>query len=129
MVAGGFLGYRLVAGRRAPVDGQAADPPITLGPVFQFQPFIVNVAESGARRYLKCTMSMELSSAAGIQEAQEKAALLRDVVIDVLSSKRLADLEAGPPRDALRKELADTLNSLISRAQVERILFSEFVLQ
>lgn len=133
VLAAAAVGYIVITGRlNKPEEAEetsAEASPSDVGPSYTFDTFIVNVAETQARRYLKCTLTMELSSPKGIEEASAKVPLLRDAVIDVLSAKTLDQLEPGDTRDQIREELAATLKQLISKAVVTRVFFNEFVVQ
>jgi len=72
---------------------------------------------------------VEFDDKAGVAEAAAKVALLRDSIIDVLSSKTLEELEPGEPRGVLRSELVSTVDEKIDKASVKRVFFSEFVIQ
>ena len=132
-----IVGYVVISGRgpageaSADEDGatRAWEPNAAMGPGYTFETFIVNVAGTGGRRYLKCTITVEFDKNAGVTEAGTKVPLMRDAVIDILSSKTLDDLEPGPLRDALREELVATISSVITKARVTRVFFNEFVVQ
>jgi flagellar FliL protein len=132
-----IVGYVVISGR-GPAGEASADedhatgaqgPNPAMGPGYTFETFIVNVAGTGGRRYLKCTITVEFDKNAGVNEAGTKVPLMRDAVIDILSSKTLDDLEPGPLRDALREELVATISSVITKAGVTRVFFNEFVVQ
>lgn len=135
--AAAIVGYVVISGR-GPAGEASADeddangprePSPAMGPGYTFETFIVNVAGTSGRRYLKCTITVEFGSNAGATEAGTKVPLMRDAVIDILSSKTMEDLEPGTPRDALRAELVSTISSLITKAKVTRVFFNEFVVQ
>lgn len=100
-----------------------------MGPNYTFEAFIVNVAGTSGRRYLKCSVTVEFDVASGPSEAATKVPLLRDAIIDVLSSKTLEDLEPGTVRNDIRGELVSVIAPLISKAEVTRVFFNEFVVQ
>lgn len=137
VVAAGIVGYVVMSGRGPGGEGSTDEadagetgmPSPAMGPGYTFETFIVNIAGSGGRRYLKCTITVEFDSNAGVTEAGTKVPLMRDAVIDILSSKSLEDLEPGAPRDELRTELVSAVSSLITKAKVTRVFFSEFVIQ
>jgi len=132
-----IVGYVVISGRgpageaSADEDGavSASESSPAMGPGYTFDTFIVNVAGTGGRRYLKCTITVEFDKNAGVAEAGTKVPLMRDAVIDILSSRTLEDLEPGPMRDALRDELVATISSVIIKARVTRVFFNEFVVQ
>lgn len=131
VAAGTVVGY-IAMSKRNPGEepnGDLSGPDPVMGPGYTFDPFIVNVAESGSRRYLKCTITVEFDGNAGVTEMAGKVPLVRDVVIDILSSKTMEDLEPGVPRDALRAELVSAIGSSMTKSKVTRVFFSEFAVQ
>jgi flagellar FliL protein len=137
IAAAAIVGYVVISGR-GPAGEVSADehdansprePSPAMGPGYTFETFIVNVAGTGGRRYLKCTITVEFDSNAGANEAGTKVPLMRDAVIDILSSKTMEDLEPGALRDALRAELVAAISSLITKSRVTRVFFNEFVVQ
>jgi flagellar FliL protein len=137
IAAAAIAGYVVISGRgpageaSADEDGAhgAREASPAMGPGYTFETFIVNVAGTGGRRYLKCTITVEFDSNAGVNEAGSKIPLMRDAVIDILSSKTMEDLEPGALRDVLRAELVATISALIAKARVTRVFFNEFVVQ
>lgn len=103
--------------------------PDRMGPVYQFDAMIVNVARTGASRYLKARISVELDGQPGLKEVEGKAVMLRDIILDILAGKTLDYLETVRSRDALRSEIMDTINSHLRRGRVVRVYFQEFVVQ
>jgi|LSQX01.3.fsa_nt_gb flagellar FliL protein len=138
VLLGAIVGYCMVAQKAPGTESEAheeGEPRETkgnrteIGPEFAFDAFIVNIAGTNNHRFLKCIMSVEFDDKAGVAEAAAKAALLRDSIIDVLSSKTLEELEPGEPRGVLRSELVSTVDEQIEKASVKRVFFSEFVIQ
>jgi flagellar FliL protein len=138
VLLGVALGYYMVAQRapgtedEAQQEGEPVEPKenkMEIGPEFTVETFIVNIAGTNNSRFLKCTVTVEFDNKAGVAEATGKVSLLRDSIIDVLSSKTLEELEPGEPRTALRSELISTVDDLIAKAHAKRVFFSEFVIQ
>ncbi len=134
VAAGAVVGYVVISGRGSGGEASAgkADargPSPAMGPGYTFDAFIVNVADTGGRRYLKCTITAEFDGNAGVTEMAGKVPLVRDVVIDILSSKTMEDLEPGVPRDALRAELVSAIGSSMTKCKVTRVFFNEFAVQ
>lgn len=121
LLIGVLIGYYFVA--RQVLDREMATYE------YAFETFIVNIAQTNAYRFLKCTISVDFDHKAGVSEAERKEPRLRDAIIDVLSSKTLEELEPGESRDELRSELLGAVDELMEKANVKRLFFSEFVIQ
>ncbi|MBI3600836.1 MAG: flagellar basal body-associated FliL family protein, partial [Nitrospinae bacterium] len=57
----------------------------TLGPMLPLEPFIVNLAEAGGKRFIKVTMEIELSSKELEIEVKGRLPQFKDHIITVLS--------------------------------------------
>lgn len=95
--------------------------------VLALEPFVVNLSAPG--RYLKATMHFELKSANDADAIQTRMAMIRDVIITVLSSKS-TDAVSGPEgKFQLKDELLFRVNQAMGKEVVKNIYFTEFVMQ
>lgn len=100
-----------------------------LGPVYSFEPFIVNIAGTMGQRYLKATLTLEVEDQATLREVSQRAIVIRDAILTILSSKDFRVLGDVSERDRIRTEIIDAVNGLVARGRVVNVYFSEFVLQ
>jgi flagellar protein FliL len=101
----------------------------TLGPMFPLKTMIVNLADEGGNRYLRVTMSLELSDPAAEKTIKSHLPQIRDAILMILPTKKYADVSTTAGKIALRKELMDKINSLLTKGRVDNIYFTEFVVQ
>ncbi|NPV53685.1 MAG: hypothetical protein HPY71_09190 [Firmicutes bacterium] len=99
------------------------------GPIESFDPFIVNIARTDAERYLKVSISIELTTASAAREVKTKLVRMRDVVINVLTSKTLSELDSPKGKEELRRELVQAFNSNLDTGKVRNVFFTDFVIQ
>jgi flagellar FliL protein len=97
--------------------------------VVQLEPFVVNVTADGYPRYLKVQVAFEMSAPEGKADLEERVAQVRDLIILLLSSKRLEDLSDFEGKALLKDDMREQVNQLIGKGQVESVLFTEFVVQ
>lgn len=90
-------------------------------------PFVVNLADPNARRYLKVVLEVEVTSNPELLE--ENKAKIRDALLMLLSSKNSQDLSTLEGKILLRKEIVDRLNQAIGQPKVSRVYFTDFVIQ
>ena len=90
-------------------------------------PFVVNLADPNARRYLKVVLEVEMTSNPELLE--DNKAKIRDALLMLLSSKTSQDLSTLEGKILLRKEIVDRLNQAIGQAKVARVYFTDFVIQ
>ena len=90
-------------------------------------PFVVNLADPNARRYLKVVLEVEVTSNPELLE--DNKAKIRDALLMLLSSKNSQDLSTLEGKILLRKEIVDRLNQAIGQPKVSRVYFTDFVIQ
>jgi flagellar FliL protein len=111
--------------------------PEDIGAVVSIDTFIVNLADPGGNRYLRITMDLELAGKPADKSAGKTAGdelskrmpQIRDAVLMILSTKRYADISTTEGKTALREEILNAANGLLSSSQISRIYFKEFVIQ
>jgi flagellar FliL protein len=105
------------------------------GPVME--PFVVNLADPGSRRYLRVNLKVAL------KKPEENGGLLtermpqvRDSILLLLSSKTADQLSSPEGKTTLRKELIEQLNTVLKKGKkkktnkvVANLYFTEFLIQ
>lgn len=113
--------------------GSAANPNsnlLSIGPMYPLNQFIVNLMTSGGgKRYLKTSISLELSIAEMQTELDTKQGVLRDVIISILSSKTFEEVQTAKGKQKLKEEIMERLNEFLVDGRVANIFFTEFVVQ
>lgn len=92
-------------------------------------PFVVNLNEPGAPRYIKLSISVEC---AGNQEKLTSATpRVRDGILTYLSGLRLTEVQGRDSKEGLRQELVRILQQTVQADDLEirSVLFTEFVVQ
>ena len=101
-----------------------------MGPVFAIpEPFIVNLMGQNGRRYLKTSISLELSTPEFQKEVTSKLALIKDRISQILSSKTFEEISTPKGKDKLKEEILQELNSYMVDGYFKSVLFTEFVIQ
>jgi flagellar FliL protein len=124
-VGGGMYVLNNVLGAKKDV---AKAPPI-IGSLWNLEPFIVNLMDNSGERYLKVVMQFEVADPLIIQELDLVKPRVRDSILELLSSKTLADLADAPGKQRLREEIILRVNNSISRGRIAKVYFTEFVIQ
>jgi len=100
-----------------------------IGILYPLDTFTVNLKSDSGRRYLKATMSLELSGEELSTELDAKKAVLRDRIIRILSSKTLEEVSSRKGKKKVSEQIMNTLNAMITDGQIKGIYFTEFVIQ
>jgi flagellar basal body-associated protein FliL len=91
--------------------------------------FTVNLRGVGGGRVLRMEIDLELKLEA-IDDMEERKAGLRDAVIKLVSDYSYTDVEGLDGKTRLQDELLRDLNKYMGkRARIERVYFSQFVVQ
>ena len=95
------------------------------------EPFIVNLLDNEAERYLKVVMQLELSDQKTADEMKRLAPKLRDTILDLLSSKTYKEMIDPLGKQRLRDEIVMRMNMNLdeSKGKVVKVYFTEFVIQ
>jgi flagellar FliL protein len=100
-----------------------------VGPMFPLDTFTVNLLSDSGRRYLKVQMNLELDDEELAAELETKTAVIRDLVIRLLSSKTLEEISTIKGKDKLKEQIVNQLNLRLRDGNVRNVYFTEFVVQ
>lgn len=117
----------LKAAPAAETPAAAAEP----SGLLVFDPFTVNLADPGGRRYLRLALHLVLQDADAAKHASEEEivmARIRSALLEVLSAKLATDLGTPAGRADLKKTIAETA-AHAGHLEVHDVLFQEFVVQ
>lgn len=131
---GGDHGGGEAKAEHAPAAASAAAVPATgekemVGIINRMDPFIVNLNEVDASRYLKVTVELEVTSEEVVKELDKRSPQIRDLSVGILSSKSFADIQGADGKFRLKEELMFAINKVLTAGQVKRIYFTQFVVQ
>jgi flagellar FliL protein len=100
-----------------------------IGVLYPLDTFTVNLKSDSGRRYLKATISLELSGEELSVELDAKSPVLRDRIIRILSSKTLEEISSKKGKQKVSEQIMNTLNAMITDGDIKGIYFTEFVIQ
>ncbi len=100
-----------------------------IGPLYPLKTFIVNLADPGGKRYLRVTMELELSTDKAIDEINKRLPQIRDAILMILPTRTIEDVQSVQGKEAIRKEIMEKINELLTAGAVINIYFTEFVVQ
>ena len=90
--------------------------------------FTVNLRGAGGGRVLRMEVQVEVAED-DKETITEKVPVLRDAVLTLVSDYTYADLEGLDGKTRLRDELHARLNAVLDGPKVERVFFTQFVVQ
>ncbi|MBF0137982.1 MAG: flagellar basal body-associated FliL family protein [Magnetococcus sp. DMHC-1] len=132
----------------------AKSPGELVGEIYKLEPFVVNLNEPRGNRYLKTTVQLEMSGGGHGKEGEAKKEeggghggegekksspikeeldrrqpQVRDIILQLLTSKTTQELQALDGKFKLREEIQGRLNAIMINGQVTSVYFTEFVIQ
>ncbi len=90
---------------------------------------IVNLMDDNGGRYLKITIQLELSNKDCISELDSLKPEIMDSLLGLLSSKTYKDIATFEGKQRLKDEIALRLNNYLSKGQITKVYFTEFIIQ
>ena len=133
--------YFLVTKFIAPSTGQAPESPSSAAQeekkgedhqttqIVVIKDVIVNPAGTNGSRLLVTTIGLEVPTTEAKVELEQKEVQTRDILVTVLSGKRLEDLAAPEQREALREEICSRVNKLLQSSKLKNVYISKFIIQ
>ena len=97
--------------------------------MFHLDPFIVNLAKSGGNRFLKVTVSLEMSSPEVRLGLKTNIQKITDSILLLLSTKIFKDVYSVQGKFTLKGEITTRVNQFLTTGQVKGAYFTEFIIQ
>ncbi len=132
MGGGGFFAYKkFMSPKPAVTEAEQVkkEPEEKEGEMFALEPFLVNLSDPKGKRYLKATVTLELSSPAAVAKAEKMVPKMRDMVIMMLTSLSFEEVMTPEGKIRVREELFERFNLIMRPERVKEIFFTDFVVQ
>jgi len=141
LIIGGIVAYFLLADdstnqeQQPKVEETKVEKPkkmseaLEIGPIYPLDPFTVNLKSSGASRYLKCTIDLEIDTPETQPELDKMKPLIRDLIIRILSSKTVPEISTAKGKEKLKSEIKKNINVKLSTGEIRNVYFTAFVIQ
>ncbi len=100
-----------------------------IGVMYDLGVFTVNLADANTDAYARVAITLELSNEKVRQEVDKRLPIIKDAIIDVISSKTSDFVKTPEGRESLRLEIIKRLNIILVEGGVRNIYFTEFVVQ
>jgi flagellar FliL protein len=122
----------------APADAKGHEKPeaehadLSDSGVLTLEPFLVNLADPEAPRFLRASLSLVVADkehAAHLAEDTVAKARIRSAVLELLATQKSSDLVTPEGKSALKKSIVTSSAAIVTEAKVVDVLFSEFVVQ
>ena len=138
LIVGGLVAYFLLSGGE---EEEKAEPQkkiekkkkvsnmTEIGPIYPLDRFIVNLLSNNSSRYLKCKIDLELDAPELQEEVDKKLPAIRDLIIRILSSKTVEEIQTSKGKEKLKEEIKRKVNEMLTTGEIRNVYFTEFVIQ
>lgn len=98
------------------------------GKMITLDQFTVNLATPGTvnPKFLRLAVTVEVPNDETENEVNAKMPQVRNAIIDLINSKRPADLASSEGRDYLKEEIKNALNAFMVTGKVRGVYFTNF---
>lgn len=100
-----------------------------VGKLVPLETFLVNLANSRGTKLMKVNMELEVTGEGVLEEIEKRKPQIRDIIIILLSSKSYQQVSAKEGKELLRDEIRDRVNPFLTKGQIKRVYFTEFIYQ
>ena len=97
--------------------------------LMSMKPFVVNLSGDRGRRYLRVAIEMEVMGEMGKEKIEERMTQVRNLLIFLLSKKRLEDISRVEGKYALQEEISQQVNEILGAPLVKKTYFTDFIVQ
>ena len=136
--AGGYVGWNYFKGKKNETikETQTTKPKANKKKdetkiVFPLESFIVNLADKAGlgKRYLKVTLALEVRDEEKKKIVEGYTVELRDTILLLLSSQSFGEISTMEGKLELKQALLSRINHALGGGVVQRLYFTEFVVQ
>ncbi len=117
---------QIIAGEKEAQKKEAEEPNF-IGKLIPLEQFLVNLSDARGQKLVKVNMELEVSTDDVQKEIEKLKPRIRDVIIILLSSKSYEQVASKEGKDALRDEIRDSVNLFLTKGQIHRVYFTEFI--
>lgn len=127
---GGFWWFKR-AEAHAEAAGTHEAPPKQPTGIVPMEPFLVNLADPQASRFLRVTLRLVVDEKSEAKELEENAVALtraRSAILELLATQQSTTLVSAEGKTALKHEIAEKTTAVLG-VEVRDVLFTDFVVQ
>lgn len=94
--------------------------------------FLVNSADSVDNegfRFIKTEITLGVSPARTYEQLEKQNPLLRDIIIGILTAKKLAEVDSPEDREFIKDDIRLSLNEHLTTGEILQVYFTSFIIQ
>lgn len=129
LIGGGIGGFFFLTHKNKTAKKEPTFSPQKVGVMYDLGDFLVNLAGNNPNTYAKVSITLELSNQKAKEEVDKRLPIIKDAIIDIISSKTYKDLATTEGKEELRLEIMKRINAILIEGGVENVYFTQFVVQ
>lgn len=99
-----------------------------VGVIYPLDTFTVNLVSDSGSKYLKCKIELEQNIETLTPELDKKIPVIKDKIIETLSSKSVEEISTGKGKERLKEEIINKINEVLNDGYIKNIYFTDFVI-
>lgn len=101
---------------------------VLTGNLVEVGEFTTNIGDITGNRFVKVEVFVEVTGKKEQEKIQEFMPVIKDSILNILSSKTVADLDVRN-RENLKTEIKNELNSKLGNNTIKSVYFTSFIMQ
>ncbi|HDM79464.1 MAG TPA: hypothetical protein ENG51_23850 [Deltaproteobacteria bacterium] len=97
--------------------------------LFPLEPLLVNLRDPNILRYLEVTFVLNLSSKKAKKEIEERLPVIKDKIINFLSTKTYDEAISQLGKVKIKKSVAKLINSDLTVGHIKKVFITKFIVQ
>ncbi|RMG63740.1 MAG: hypothetical protein D6715_10755 [Calditrichaeota bacterium] len=99
------------------------------GAVYKLEDIIVNPAQSRGAQFVLVNLAFEVAKDDEVKELEKREVQLRDIIIRLISSRTIDQLDDASDKDSLRVAIAAQVESAVPKLHLRNVYFSNYIIQ
>lgn len=99
------------------------------GFIYMVEDVIVNPAESQGEQFVLVNIAFELKEEDDIKRMEKREPKIRDMLIKIISSKTITQLDGADDKEALRLEIKENAAKLVPPNHLANVYFVNYIIQ
>lgn len=115
------------ASQASDAEAKTAAPAYLEEIYYPLETFNVNLNSPGGQRILKISIEFMLSNPETRDELEASKAQYRDLIINILSSKKFEEIDNAEGKKLLKDEMSETLNPFLKKGKITKVIFTDII--
>jgi flagellar FliL protein len=99
------------------------------GKIYNIEDVIANPADSKGLQFVLVNFGFEVEKESDLEIMNEREVQIRDILINILSSKMIGDLDGAEDKENLRIEIKNAVEKVLPKGRLLNVYFSNYIIQ